>query len=105
MRIRLRQVWRRFSSPRRVVTLEINSTDLRLMETKGGRVAKWASQALGPGIFENEVATNPRGLSLAIRQLLASNGIKTRKITASISGLFSLTRIISVATSPPGSPA
>lgn len=104
MRIRLRQVWRRVFPPRRVVTLEINSTSLRLMETKGARVAKWASQAPGPDMFENEVVTNPRGLSLVIRQLLASNDIKTRKITASISGLFSLTRIISVATSPPGSP-
>lgn len=81
---------------RRMVTLEIDSTGLRVMETRGTRVTKWASQPLEPGIFENEVPAKLRPLSHAIRGLLESNGIKTRKITVGISGLYSLCRIISV---------
>lgn len=105
MRDIIRQIRQKFSSSRRVVTLEISSTGLRLMETKGARVTKWASQALGPGMFENGVVTNPRGLSLAIRQLMKSSGTRARKITASVSGLYSFSRIISIPVSPTGTVA
>lgn len=102
MRNRIAQIRQRLTSSRRVVTLEINSTSLRLMEVKGTMVTKWASQLLDPAMFENEVPANPRALSLAIRQLLASNGIKARKINVGISGLFSLSRIVSVPALPAG---
>ncbi|MDO8716115.1 MAG: pilus assembly protein PilM [Dehalococcoidales bacterium] len=104
MRNIIRQIRQKLSPPVRVVTIEINSTSLRLMETSGTRVTKWASQILEPGLFENEVVTNPRVLSIAIRQLMVSNGIKAKKISASVSGLYSLSRIISVPASPTGGP-
>ena len=102
MRTIIRRIRRRLSPSRKVVTLEINSTSLRIMETRGIRVTKWASQPLGPGIFENDVAANPRGLSIAIRNLLASNGLKVRKISVSVSGLFSLSRNVVVPASAKG---
>lgn len=105
MRNRITQIRQRLTSSRRVVTLEINSTSLRLMEVKGTMVTKWASRLLDPAMFENEVPANPRTLSLAIRQLLASNGVKTKKISIGISGLFSLSRIVSVPASSTGGAA
>ncbi|MFC2010741.1 pilus assembly protein PilM [Chloroflexota bacterium] len=84
-----------------MITLEISGTEIRLMETERGRVIKWASCVLEPGMFEEGVISDPQALSAAIRQLMRSSGINGKNITASISGLYSLTRIIIVAT-PPG---
>ncbi|MFB0559408.1 MAG: type IV pilus biogenesis protein PilM [Dehalococcoidales bacterium] len=85
----------------RVVTLEISSTDIRLMETEGRKVIKWASLSLGPGMFEEEVISDLQALSAAVKQLLTSSGIRAKDIIASIGGLYSLSRVVLVP-SPPG---
>ena len=84
-----------------MVTLEISSTNIRLMETEKGRVIKWASCSLEPGMFEEEVISDPQALSAAVKQLMTSSGIHERNIIASVSGLYSVSRIITVPT-PPG---
>ncbi len=83
------------------VTLEISSTDIRLMEIEGGRVIKWASRSLEPGMFEEEVVSDPQALSAAVKQLKTSSGINGRNVIASVSGLYSVSRIVTVPT-PPG---
>jgi len=79
-----------------VVTLEISNTEIRLIETAGERVIKWASHSLEPGIFEEGVISNPQALSAAVKQLMTSSGIKARDVTVSVSGLYSLSRIVMV---------
>ena len=79
-----------------MITLEISSTDIRLMETVGGRVIRWASRSLEPGIFEEEVVSDPQALSAAIKQLMDSSGIKGKNVIASVSGLYSLSRMVIV---------
>jgi hypothetical protein len=79
-----------------VVTIEISNLDIRLMETSGKRVVKWASHSLEPGIFDEEVISDPQALSAAIRRLMVSSGIPGRDVVASISGLYSLSRIVTV---------
>jgi len=84
-----------------VITLEISSTEIRLMEIEGGKVIKWASRSLGPGMFEEGVISDPQALSATVRQLMSSSGINGRNVTASVSGLYTLSRIVLVPT-PPG---
>lgn len=84
-----------------MITLEISSNDIRLMETAGGRVLRWASRSLEPGIFEEEVVLDPQALSTAINQLMDSSGIKGKNVIASVSGLYSLSRMV-IVSSPGG---
>jgi len=81
-----------------VITLEISSTAIRLMETEGGRVTKWASLSPEPGMFQEEVISDPQALSAAVKQLMTSSGIKGTNVTASVSGLYSISRIVMVPT-------
>jgi len=83
-----------------VITLEISGTEIRLMEMEGGRVIKWASYSLELGMFEEGVISDPQALSAAISQLMKSSNIKGRNVTASVSGLYSLSRILMVPTLP-----
>ncbi len=87
---------------KRIVTLEIDTTAIRLMETSEGRVVKWASLALDPTLFEDGVISDPPALSAAVRQLMDSSGIKARDVIASVSGLYSVSRIVTVSTPPGG---
>ncbi|MFC1988837.1 pilus assembly protein PilM [Chloroflexota bacterium] len=77
-----------------MVTLDISSTDIRIMEVTGGAITKWASYSLDPDIFEEGVVTDPQALGTAVKQIMASSGIIAKSITASISSLYSLSRII-----------
>ncbi len=81
-----------------MVTLEISSTDIKLMETSGGKVIKWASHSLEPGMVEEEVITDPQAFGTTVRRLMTSSGIQARDIAISVSGLYSLSRIVTVST-------
>jgi len=66
------------------------------MEIIGGRVIKWASRSLEPDIFEDEIIVDPQALGNAVKQLMASSAIKGKNISISVSGLYSLSRIVTV---------
>ncbi len=80
----------------RVVTIEICSTAIKLMETEGASVTRWATSLLEPGTFNDEILSDPPALSAAVKEFMASNGINSRNVTASVSGLYSLSRIVIV---------
>lgn len=83
----------------KLVTLEIDTNVIRLMETRGEKVTKWASLALEPTTAEEqEVVLDPLALSTAIKQLMASSGIEEKEVIASVRGLYSLNRILTVPT-------
>jgi len=86
---------------KRIVTLEIDTTAIRLMETREGRVVKWASLSLEPGMFEEGVISDPGALSTAVKQLIDSSGIRAKDVIASVSGLYSVSRVVAVS-NPPG---
>ena len=92
-------VKKRFAQAGKVVTIETSTTSLRLMETEGGRVTKWASRSLEPDTPE-EVISDPQALSAAVKQLMASSGIKGGDVIASVSGLYSISRIVMVPVLP-----
>ncbi|MBI4188672.1 MAG: pilus assembly protein PilM [Chloroflexi bacterium] len=83
-----------------MITLEISSNEIRLIEAKGGRVIRWASRSLEPGMFEEGVVSNPQAFGAAVKQLMDSSGIRGKEITASISGLYSVSRIVVVPNLP-----
>ena len=85
-----------------VVTLEIDSTAIKLMETGGGRVMKWASLSLEPGTVERGVVSDLQALGTAVKQLMTSSGIKANDVIASVSGLYSVSRILPVSSLPGG---
>jgi len=87
---------------KRIVTLEIDTTAIRLMETGDRRVVKWASLALDPTLFEDGVISDLPALSAAVRQLMDSSGIKAKDVIASVSGLYSVSRIVAISTPPGG---
>ena len=86
---------------KRVVTLEIDTTAIRFMETGAGRVVKWASLSLDPTMIRDGVISDPQALSAAVKQLMDSSGIKAKDVIASVSGLYLVSRIVAVPT-PPG---
>jgi type IV pilus assembly protein PilM len=83
-----------------LITLDISSSGIRLMETSDNKIMSWASHSMEPGIFEDGIITDSQALTNIIKEMLKSSGIKGNRISVSISGLYSLTRIIIVPTPP-----
>ena len=90
-----------FVDKNRVLTLEISSTEISVLEVDRGRVIRWAKQSLEPGIIDDEMVLDHQALGEAIRLLISSIGVRSNDIIVSISGLYSLSRILSVPV-PPG---
>ena len=84
----------------KVVTLDIDSTSIRLLETKRGVVRRWADVSFEPGKAEGEEASDELALGRAVRQLMTSSGIKAKKVIVSLSGLYSVSRILSESSLP-----
>ncbi len=81
-----------------MVTLEISSTDIRIIEVNGGKINRWASLALEPGIFEDDNVADTQALGNAVKQLMSSSGIRDKNLIVSVNSLFSLVRIVTVGT-------
>jgi len=86
----------------KVLTLNIDGSAIRLLETRGGTVRKWASVSLEPSKVEGEEVSEPPALGTMVKRLMISSGIKTRKVVASLSGLYSVSRILTVPNPPAG---
>ena len=85
----------------KVVTLDIDSTGIRIMETRGGTVRKWAEAPIEPGKVEEAVVSDQSALSTTVKQLMASSGIKAGKVIASLSGIYSVSRVLPESNLPP----
>jgi hypothetical protein len=112
-----------------VVTLDISSTGVRIMETRGGVIRRWAdtsfefkeierkgteseetgteSEETGQTGLELEEAEptvdrNENDLGVIVKQLMDSSGIKANKVNVSISGLYTISRLIPTESLPPG---
>ena len=85
----------------KVVTVDIDSTAIKLLEIKGGVVRKWAAVSLESGNGEGEVVPDEKTLGAMVKQLMASNGMKASKVIAGISGLYSVSRVLPESSLPP----
>ena len=63
---------------------------------------KWASLSLDPTIVEGGVLSDPSVLSAAVKQVMTSSGITGQDVIASVSGLYSINRIVTVPNVPGG---
>jgi len=81
---------------KKVVTLYIGDTSLRLMVTDGQRIREWAELPLEPGLIENSVVINEEEVAAKIKQLFEVQKVEAKKITVGISGLHCLTRAITL---------
>ncbi|MFC1992310.1 pilus assembly protein PilM [Chloroflexota bacterium] len=79
---------------RKVVTLDIDSNAVRLLEVKGGKVTKWGSVSLEPTSVEGEIFLSQEALSTGVKRLMATSGVSAKRVVASISGLYSVSRVV-----------
>lgn len=84
-----------------VVTLDISQTGIRIMETRGGVVRKWADALFEPEEAEHTAPGGEPALGAMVRQLMVSSGIKAKSVIASISGMYTVSRIIPMTSLPP----
>ena len=84
-----------------MLTLEINSTGISIIEVNRGRVIRWAKQSLEPGVIEEEVVVDYQAVGEVIKQLISSTGVKNKDIVVSVNGLYSLSRVVLIPV-PPG---
>ncbi len=85
----------------KVVTLDISRTGVRIMETRGRVVRRWADVSFGPEEMEQMAKGGQTTLGAKVRQLMDSSGIKAKNVIASISGMYTVSRLIPVANLPP----
>ena len=79
---------------KKIVTLYINDTSIRLLVTHGKRIKKWADSSLEPDLVKNAVVLKEAEVATKIRQLFKVLNVKAKKIIVGVSGLHCLTRPI-----------
>jgi len=79
---------------KKVVTLYIDDTSLRLMVTHGKRVKKWADLPLEPGMVRNSVVIKEAEVAEKVRQLVKTCKARAKKVVVGVSGLHCLSRPI-----------
>ena len=77
---------------KKIVTLNIESTDIRLLTISGKRVQEWSTVSLNADLVKEGLIIDPQAVSTVISQLMAEQGIKGKEIMASLSGFQSVQR-------------
>jgi len=81
---------------KKVVTLYINDTSIRLLVAKGNRVKKWATLPLESGLVEDGVVVNEAKVAAIIREFFKAQKVKPKKVITGMSGLHSLSQLITL---------
>lgn len=81
---------------KKVVTLYIDDTSLRLLVAKGKRVKKWANLPLESGLVRDGAVLDEAKLAAKIKELLKAQRVKARKVIAGLSGLHCLSQVITL---------
>ncbi len=79
---------------KKMITLYIDDTSLRLLVTRGKRIIKWADLPLEPGLFKSNVVIKEAEAAAKIKQLLKAQKVKAKKVIVGLSGLHCLSRPI-----------
>jgi len=81
---------------KKIVTLYIDDTSLRLMVTHGNRIKKWADLPLEPGLVKNAIVIKESEVAAKIKQLFKAQKVKAKKAIVGVSGLHCLSRPITL---------
>ncbi len=79
---------------KKVVTLYIDDTSIRLLVAHGKCIKKWADLPLEPGLVKNNVVIKEAEVAAKIKQLFKAQKVKARKVILGLSGLHCLSRPI-----------
>lgn len=77
---------------KKIVTLHVDDTSIRLLEAHGKRLRKWADMPLEPGLVKGGVVIKEAEVASKIRQLLKDQKIKVKKVIIGLSGIHCLSR-------------
>jgi len=78
------------------VSLYIDDFSIRLLITTGKGVKKWAELPLESGLVKDRVIVDEVAVASAIRRLFDTEGLKTRRVITSLSGLHCVSRLITL---------
>ncbi len=84
----------------KIVTLDIDGDGIKLLEVRGNVIRKWAQVVIAPSSGDEEEILDRQSLRDAVRQLTVTSGSKLGSVSASISGLYSISRILPMPTVP-----
>jgi len=79
---------------KKIVTLYIEDTSIRLLVTSGRKIKKWVDVPLQPGLVKNAVILREAEVATKIMQILKAQKVKDNKVVVGISGLHCLSRPI-----------
>ena len=76
------------------ITVDVDTTAVRVLETRGNRVHRWATAPLEAGVVSEGVIQDAAALGGQLKRLMVDNGISGRVVTLSIGGLYSVCRLL-----------
>ena len=105
--------------PDLVTTVDLDATSVRILQTDGPRVERWATARLyptapapadddpsgaepDPGRTPDPTTPTDSDVASVVRGLVRSSGMKKGEVVASISGLYSVARLLSIPPDPEG---
>ena len=78
---------------KKITTLHIENTDVRLLVVNNKRVLEWSTISLEPDLVKEGLIIDPPAVSKVIKQLMADKGITEKDIITSLSGFQSVQRL------------
>ena len=70
--------------PQRFITLDLDDASIRMLETVGTEVRRWAGATLEPGLVVEGLVVDPEGLGAQIQQLLRRGGFHSKTVLSSL---------------------
>lgn len=81
---------------RQVTTLNIEEHEIRLLVVDRGKIGKWASAPLTPGLIREGLVQDPAAVGSTIRELFSSQKVSKGRVVTSLTGLCSISRVLTI---------
>ncbi len=81
---------------RKVITLYIDDTSIRLLVATRREIRKWAELSLDAGMVKEGVIIEEAAVASRVKELLKTHKVKAKKVVTSLSGRHCLSRLISL---------
>lgn len=83
-------------SAKRVVTLNIEPNEVRLLVTEGRRITHWGSVPLAEGLIRHGIIADSARISKAIESLFEETDFPRDRVAISLTGMRSLSRMLTI---------
>lgn len=81
---------------RDATTVVVESTDIRYLTTRGGKVDRWGSTPLPEGLIEDGGVTDPPALGRVLDALFGEQNLDRKRAITSLSGMRSIPRLLTL---------